>query len=657
MILGRITGKTTTSEFKFTAEKEVKKFEYIQVYHEVYEYVLCQIVEIEKQEKETIAYCQAIGYKDNGRVKKPRIPFTPGTEALEAEDEFIRNIISLEKTGEPAHIGKLDGKDIDVYLDLNKVLSMHLAVLAKSGSGKSYAVGALLEEIVTRKIPVIVIDPHGEYSSMKHRNEDEHDKEQLKLSGLSPEGYSVEEYGDTSIVHSAKPLKLSNPISQDELMHLIPGKMSNSQTAILYSSLKHASDFDSLLLALEQEESSVKYGVISMVEYIKSTSVFSSNPTPLQEYVKPGNCTIINLKGMNPDVQEVIVYKLCKDLFEARKKNKVPPFFLVLEEAHNYTPERSFGETKASKTLRNIASEGRKFGLGLCVISQRPARVDKSVLSQCTTQILLKVTNPNDVKAISSSVEGITTHAERELQNLPIGSAMITGITDVPLLVNIRPRKSMHGGKTQRIIDEKSFMEQAEEFEEEDLLGLIKPNMTPKDIKLMSEKPVKRVKVKLRPCIQAVCEDNGKEYKLLIDINRKGIVVDKETGETKKIPFVKNLGRNEIQVLRYGFKKNFFTKENIEQALNRNPENELSSLQRKEYVKEKNGNYSVSQEHVFTKLSKHESHDRISYEKIKYDEKEEAREEKELLENLGVLTRIKEKHECFLATYEPEYEG
>jgi len=63
---------------------------------------------------------------------------------------------------------------------------------------------------------------------------------------------------------------------------------------------------------------------------------------------------------------------------------------MVIEEAHNYCPERNFGEKKSSKILRTIASEGRKFGLGLCVVSQRPARLDKSVLSQCSTQIIMK---------------------------------------------------------------------------------------------------------------------------------------------------------------------------------------------------------------------------------------------------------------------------
>ncbi|MBU0666783.1 MAG: hypothetical protein ABIC91_00350, partial [Nanoarchaeota archaeon] len=61
MILGRITGKITTTDFSFKIEEETRKLEYIQVYHKVYEYVLCQIIEIERNNQENIAKCKVIG--------------------------------------------------------------------------------------------------------------------------------------------------------------------------------------------------------------------------------------------------------------------------------------------------------------------------------------------------------------------------------------------------------------------------------------------------------------------------------------------------------------------------------------------------------------------------------------------------------------------
>src|SRR3990167_10005041 len=129
------------------------------------------------------------------------------------------------------------------------------------------------------------------------------------------------------------------------------------------------------------------------IRYLEKLNLFSDAPTSLNELISPGKCSIINLRGVEIELQEVIVYKLMKDLFEERKKGNIPPFFAIIEEAHNYLPERSFGEAKSSRILRQIASEGRKFGLGLCVISQRPSRLDKSVISQTSTQIILKVTN------------------------------------------------------------------------------------------------------------------------------------------------------------------------------------------------------------------------------------------------------------------------
>jgi DNA helicase HerA-like ATPase len=124
---------------------------------------------------------------------------------------------------------------------------------------------------------------------------------------------------------------------------------------------------------------------------------------------------------------------------------------LVLEESHNFCPQ--VGVAASSKILRTIASEGRKFGLGLLIVTQRAAKVDKNVLSQCNTQIILKITNPNDLKAISSSVEGLTSAMEEEVQRLPIGVAIVTGGgIQMPLMVEIRPRETRHGGESVKVL-------------------------------------------------------------------------------------------------------------------------------------------------------------------------------------------------------------
>jgi hypothetical protein len=144
---------------------------------------------------------------------------------------------------------------------------------------------------------------------------------------------------------------------------------------------------------------------------------------------------------------------------------------MVLEEAHNFAPEKGFGKTLSNEILRKIASEGRKFGLGMGVISQRPARIDKNVLSQCNTQFILRVTNPNDLKAISKSFEGITSEVESMITSLPPGVSFVLG-NEYPVMTSVRTRKSKHGGTTQT----------AEDYEEKKTVEYYEPKEDKKEV-------------------------------------------------------------------------------------------------------------------------------------------------------------------------------
>ena len=634
MILGKIVGKISTNEFNFLVEKQTKKFEYLQVYHPVYEYVLCQVVEIETDHEKTIAKCQIIGYKEGGRIKKLKIPFEPSSEVLKAEDELIKDIVEIE-TKNGAYIGDLDGKDIPIRVDLEKVLSTHLSVLAKSGSGKSYAVGVLLEEMLEKNIPILVIDPHGEYNSLKHKNENVKEVELLSKHSLSPKQYEVEEFGDPKVNPGVKPLKLSLNMTQEEISNLLPGKLSNSQLAVLYSSFKamDPTDLDSLIVSIDQEESSAKYSLMSMVQSLRDIDIFSTQQINYSDFVKSGRCTILNLRGVNPDVQEIVVYKISKELFELRKKGAVPPFFLVVEEAHNYCPERSFGETKSSKVLRNIASEGRKFGLGLCIISQRPARVDKSVLSQCSTQLILKVTNPNDLKAVSSSIEGITSSTENEIQNLVIGQALVTGITQMPLLVNIRPRRSMHGGTSQSALD----YDLEVDYAKEEQLPIIKTTLTKRDAKLMKEEN-QEVNTKLIPCALVESQEG---FSLLVNLAEGSIIVNKEPMSVKYIPDMRGLNQKQISILKYVFKHGQISMDKAQKE-------DLQRLETRGFLKARGLNYVLSDKYVFSKLHNYKTNEKIVYETVKYDEKVPAPNKEQFLNKLKDYVKVKQVKECYI---------
>ena len=393
----------------------------------------------------------------------PRTPFKAGEFIFRAEDELIRDVIGLKEDRETgAYIGLLSGHDIKVYVDINSMVQKHLSVLAKTGGGKSYVTGVIIEELMKHNVTTLILDPHGEYGSMK-----EPGKEMItsRNFGINPRGYSskIHEFAsDTRLNRDIKPLRftLSN-LSARNVLELTNIKNFRAYLAPLRKTIdllmesKGNYTIDDIIRLLEAEEETPLTMLINELEYLKEVELFAEKGTKMEELIKKGKTTVINLKGTPPDIQALIVNRLATYLFELRKQDKIPPLMLVAEEAHNFCPQQ--GLVASSKIFRTIASEGRKFGLGLCIVTQRPAKVDKNVLSQCNTQIILKVTNPNDLKAITASVEGLTAGMTDDIQRLPIGTAIITGgkIT-MPLFVEIRPRETKHGGESVTIVERSS---------------------------------------------------------------------------------------------------------------------------------------------------------------------------------------------------------
>ena len=150
MILGNIVGKTSTLDFSFLVRQEVNKFDYVQVpFRE--DFILGQILEIEKSSNDTVAKCNIIGYRNDNKLKRILSPLEPGSEVLKADEDFIKEILDLKEDKNSAFVGSLQRYDnLRVYLDLNKLLTKHISILAKSGSGKSYVGGVLVEEILER---------------------------------------------------------------------------------------------------------------------------------------------------------------------------------------------------------------------------------------------------------------------------------------------------------------------------------------------------------------------------------------------------------------------------------------------------------------------------------------------------------------------------
>lgn len=173
--------------------------------------------------------------------------------------------------------------------------------------------------------------------------------------------------------------------------------------------------------------------------------------------------------------KQMAVAYMARKLFNARRSGVIPPFLLIVEEAHQFVPEQAKREIALSRgIITTIAREGRKFNASLCLISQRPIQLSTTALSQCNTHIILKITNPYDLDHIGKSSEGLTRDVIRQISSLPVGSGIIVGeAVNSPLFVRFRRRssrpsqkgmsieqaaKEYHDRVRQKTKDAKSFM-------------------------------------------------------------------------------------------------------------------------------------------------------------------------------------------------------
>ncbi len=479
--IGVIYGDVGSTSFRCSVMSPVERYEFVQVHHETCGTVLGRVDELERKtdlsldraqafgegdsvdiEERVAATVSIIGYRDDrGLLQVPRTPFRAGEQVHRGETKTIREVIGLtEDRKHGAYVGMLAGHDVHVYLDINAMVQKHVSILAKTGGGKSYIAGVLIEELMKHRVTVVIIDPHGEYASIREKGRVPPGSERF---GVEPRAYAdmIQIFSpDTKVNAGARPLKftLSNLDAREILSLTGSGKVRTHLSSLrkALDTLRAATKSYTLrdvIRVLEREDEPANASLIDELEYLSEVEIFAQEGTRIDELVIKGKTTIINLKGVAPDVQELVVNRLATAMFELRKVGRIPPMMLVVEEAHNFCPQ--VGQVASSKVFRTLASEGRKFGLGLLVITQRAAKVDKNVLSQCNTQIILKVTNPNDLKAIVSSVEGLTAAMAEEISRLSVGVAIMTGGgLQMPLMVEVRPRETKHGGESVKVIED-----------------------------------------------------------------------------------------------------------------------------------------------------------------------------------------------------------
>ncbi len=312
--------------------------------------------------------------------------------------------------------------EVRASIFIDPLLSKHFAILGSTGTGKSTTVAMLLHRIIEKapKGHIVMLDPHGEYGKAFKTNGVTYDASNLELPYWL---LNFEEHVEILIGKRTH----DNEVEVDILAKCLLQARSKSRAAVEIGKLTVdspipylLSDLISALQAgmgrLEKAEKSMSayLKLKSRVEELKSdpryTFMFSgllvsdnfadflSRIFRMQGDGKP--ISIIDLSGVPSDIVNVLVAVFARLIFDFAlwsRNEPQRPILLVCEEAHRYVPsEKNDNFGVARKILERIAKEGRKYGVSLGLISQRPSDLSESVLSQCGTIIALRMNNDRD---------------------------------------------------------------------------------------------------------------------------------------------------------------------------------------------------------------------------------------------------------------------
>ncbi|MEE9593926.1 MAG: ATP-binding protein, partial [Candidatus Hydrothermarchaeales archaeon] len=185
----------------------------------------------------------------------------------------------------------------------------------------------------------------------------------------------------------------------------------------------------------------------------KYHGILDEHSPDLLDLLEQGKANVIDLGGVDEDYADVIVSHILRRLLHKRKKKELPPAFCILEEAHILAPAHR--STLSKYWIDRIAREGRKFGVGLCMVSQRPKSLDQNSLSQANNAIIMRLVEPSDQRHVQQASERLSDDLLSQLPSLNIGEAVVVGLmTKVPALVKIEKFHGELGGGDPDVLGE-----------------------------------------------------------------------------------------------------------------------------------------------------------------------------------------------------------
>jgi len=394
---------------------------------------------------------------------------TPGASVYAVSLNDI-NVIFAKFREYEFYIGQLAAhKDYHLSLDPRALFGRHFAIVGQSGSGKSWTVTSLIQHTIKAmpKTHLIMLDLHGEYCWKNEHGQIESafpDEMVNYVDAMDMEMpywmMSYAELVDLFIDKDDKGASMQMAFMREVLTQLkrkeakqIGLGMVSIDTPIyfslaeMYMQFKAANEerkdfgktlgalfgqFDEFLVRMQSRFNDVRYDFLLKP---KKRNTSASMTDLLREFVglgdKKANITVVDLSSVPTDVRPAVsaqVGRLAYEFNYWNPKRREFPITLICEEAHAYIPREKGGQYDGTKRMmERIAKEGRKYGVSIGVVSQRPTELSETMLAQCSSFICLRTTNPDD----QAYIRGLVPEAEGDLTDiltsLGRGEALVLG--------------------------------------------------------------------------------------------------------------------------------------------------------------------------------------------------------------------------------------
>ncbi|HEC61397.1 MAG TPA: ATP-binding protein [bacterium] len=394
----------------------------------------------------------------------------------DSQKAFMGLLVKKGDTEQALEIGKytLD-LDANAYLDGDKFFQRHAALLGSTGSGKSWTVATILERAA--RLPsanLIVFDLHGEYRGLSYADH-------LRIPGPDDLGATNPEllylpywlmnceeltamfvesseftahnqtlvFQDTvfdekkKILEAEKKTEVLNSFTIDSPVPFDLGivvaeiRRLNEEMVQGVRGLKQGSffgQFSRFLARIAGKLRDRRYGFLFQApEELHSYEAFHSVGKQLLDFTRKNGCIkVVDFSEVPSDVLPVmlgIVARLIYNFQFWMPDEKRHPVALVCDEAHIYLPrdKGNPNQQRAVESFEKIAKEGRKYGVSLVIVSQRPSDVSATILSQCNNVMALRLTNSNDMSTVKNMMPESMTSFMEMLPVLDIGEALVVG--------------------------------------------------------------------------------------------------------------------------------------------------------------------------------------------------------------------------------------